>query len=62
MIQPVCFGQSKNLSENLRQALRFLPWDTHHIADVADVKFCLPSGSFFLIAETQVDALTAMRF
>src|SRR5512132_3665942 len=47
MIRPVCFRQDKNLSENLRQALRSLSRDSHHVADVADVKFCLPSGLFF---------------
>jgi len=47
MGRPLCFRQGKNLSKNLREALRSLPWGTHHIADVADLKFCLLSRSFF---------------
>jgi hypothetical protein len=56
VIRPVCFRQGKNLSENLRQTLRSIPWNSHHVADVAEVKFCLPSDSFFLMAETQLPA------
>jgi hypothetical protein len=41
MIRPVCFRQGKNLAENLRQTLRSLSWDSHHIPDVANGKFCL---------------------
>jgi len=47
MIRPVCFRQGKNLSKNLREALRSFRSDTHHIADVADLKFCLLLHSFF---------------
>ena len=55
MIRPLCFRQGKNLPENLREALRSLLRDSHHIADVADIKFCLASVCF-LMAETQLSA------
>jgi hypothetical protein len=41
MVRPVWFRQGKNLSKNLREALRSFRWDTHHIADATDLKFCL---------------------
>jgi hypothetical protein len=47
MIRLICFRQRKNLSENLRQALRSISWHSHHVADVAEVNFCLPSGIVF---------------
>jgi hypothetical protein len=47
MVRLVCFRQRKNLSKNLREALRSFRWDTHHIADVADLKFCLLLACFF---------------
>src|SRR5215475_4854145 len=51
---PLCFRQGKNLPENLRQTLRSLALDTHHIADVADLKFCLASFFFFDRRNTNV--------
>jgi hypothetical protein len=48
MVRLVCFRQGKNLSKSLREALRSFRWDTHHIADVADLKFCLLLLSLFL--------------
>jgi hypothetical protein len=56
MVRPVCFRQGKNLSKNLREALRSFPWGTHHIADVADLKFCLLVRSF-LMSEAQAKPL-----
>jgi hypothetical protein len=47
MVLLPCFRQGKNLSKNLRESLRSLPWGTHHIADVTDLKFCLLLSSFF---------------
>jgi hypothetical protein len=47
MVRPFCFRQGKNLSKSLREALCSFPWHTHHIADVADLKFCLLLRSFF---------------
>ena len=42
MIRLACFRQGEHLSKNLREALLFLPWDTHYIDDVAELKICLP--------------------
>jgi hypothetical protein len=47
MIRMIYFRQRKNLSENLRQTLRSIRWGSHHVADVAEVNFCLPSGIVF---------------
>ena len=47
MIRSICFRQGNNLPENFRQPLRSFFWNSHHVADVADAKICLPSGSFF---------------
>jgi hypothetical protein len=46
-VQPVWFRQGKNLSKNLREALWSFRWDTHHIADATDLKFCLLLRCFF---------------
>jgi hypothetical protein len=46
-VRPVWFRQGKNLSKNLRKALCSFRWDTHHIADATDLKFCLLLRSFF---------------
>jgi hypothetical protein len=46
-VRPVWFRQGKNLSKNLREALCFFRWDTHHIADATDLKFCLLLRCFF---------------
>src|SRR4029453_5468810 len=46
-LRPVWCRQGKNLSKNLREALCSFRWDPHHIADAADLKFCLLLRSFF---------------
>jgi hypothetical protein len=56
-VRSVWFRQGKNLSKNLREPLCFLRWDTHHIADVADLKFCLLLRSFFLKTEVRAKPL-----
>lgn len=64
MLYPLCSRQRKNLPKNLREALRSRTWDTHHIPDVASVKFCLASGSFFdgiLIAIASVNTATVVN-
>jgi hypothetical protein len=46
-VRPVRFRQGKNLSKNLREALCFFRWDTHHITDATHLKFCLLLRCFF---------------
>jgi len=61
MVRPVRLRQGKDLSKNLREALRFFLSDTHHIADVAQLKFCLLLR-LFLVAEARATPLPRHAF
>jgi len=61
MIRLLCFRQDKNLSKNRREALRFLRWGTHHIADVGHSKFCLLLRSSFH-GQGAIETIIGMRF
>ena len=57
MVRPLCSRQGEDLSKNLREALRSLPWDTHHVTDVAGLRFCLLSR-YFSATATRLTRLT----